>query len=256
MKAFFVWIMLTLFLHFWVSNIHAKKNKSQKKIVFQSDALQKITMSLERCVKKDKTISKKGILPHQFKKCLKKIRKQKSLSKDKKKTTQGFLKKVTKSISECLKSKGKKKDQTKSKKKRSKRSKNFAEKMKGGIDEEMKKMNLLLKKINDHKDLEACGREKCECGKSEYSSNARIYNGKTAFEKQFPWQMLIQVTYNNDKGEERNPRAGGILVSRKHVLSVAHAFYHEKGSSRYFLFFFKKQYKLNDVVFLSNISGK
>ena len=139
---------------------------------------------------------------------------------------------MIKSINECLKSKNKKKDQTKSEKKqqkRSKRSKNFAEKMKE-IDEEMKKMNLLLKKINDHKDLEACGREKCECGKSEYSSNARIYNGKTAFEKQFPWQLLIQVTYNNDKGEEQNPRAGGILVSRKHVLSVAHAFYHEKDS--------------------------
>ena len=197
MKAFFVWIMLTLFLHFWVSNIHAKKNKSQKKIVFQSDALQKITMSLERCVKKDKTISKKEILPPIFRKCLKKIKKQKSRSKDKKKTTKGFLKKVMKSISDCLKSKNKKKDQTKSKKKqqkRSKRSKNFAEKMKE-IDEEMKKMNLLLKKIDDHKDLEACGREKCECGKSEHSSNARIYNGKTAFEKQFPWQLLIQVTY-------------------------------------------------------------
>ena len=51
--------------------------------------------------------------------------------------------------------------------------------------------------------------------------------------------MLIQVTYNNDKGEEQNPRAGGILVSRKHVLTVAHAFYHEKDSSRYF-FFLKK----------------
>ena len=241
MKAFFVWIMLTLFLHFWVSNIHAKKNKSQKKIVFQSDALQKITMSLERCVKKDKTISKKEILPPIFRKCLKKIKKQKPRSKDKKKTTKGFLKKVIKSISDCLKSKNKKKDQTKSKKKqqkRSKRSKNFAEKMKG-IDEEIKKMNLLLKKIDDHKDLEACGREKCECGKSEHSSNARIYNGKTAFEKQFPWQLLIQVTYNNDKGEEQNPRAGGILVSRKHVLTVAHAFYHEKDSSRYF-FFLKK----------------
>ena len=190
MKAFFVWIMLTLFLHFWVSNIHAKKNKSQKKIVFQSDALQKITMSLERCVKKDKTISKKEILPPIFRKCLKKIKKQKPRSKDKKKTTKGFLKKVIKSISDCLKSKNKKKDQTRSKKKpqkRSKRSKNFAEKMKG-IDEEMKKMNLLLKKIDDHKDLEACGKEKCECGKSEHSSNARIYNGKTAFEKQFPWQ--------------------------------------------------------------------
>ena len=158
----------------------------------------------------------------------------KSLSKDKKKTTKAFLKKVFKGISDCLKSKNKK-DKTKTKKKqqkRPKRSKDFAEEMKR-IDEEMKKMNLLLKKINDPKDLEECGREKCECGKAEYSSNnARIYNGKTAFEKQFPWQMLIQVTYNNDKGEERNPRAGGILVSRKHVLSVAHAFYHEKDGSR------------------------
>ena len=227
MKAFFVWILLTLFLHFWV-NIHGKK-KLENKIVVQNDILQKITISLEKCVKKDKTISKKEI-PPQFKKCLKEMKKQKSLSKDKKKTTKAFLQKVIKGVTNCLKSKNKK-EKTKTKKKRQKRSKDFAEEMKR-IDEEMKKMNLLLKKINDPKDLEECGREKCECGKAEYSSNARIYNGKTAFEKQFPWQMLIQVTYDNDKGEERNPRAGGILVSRKHVLSVAHAFYHEKDGSR------------------------
>ena len=235
MKAFFVWILLTLFLHFWV-NIHGKK-KLENKIVVQNDILQKITISLEKCVRKDKTISKKEI-PPQFKKCLKEMKKQKSLSKDKKKTTKAFLQKVIKGITNCLKSKNKK-DKTKTKKKRqkrSKKSKDFADEMKR-IDEEMKKMNLLLKEINDHKDLEACGREKCECGKSEHSSNARIYNGKTAFEKQFPWQLLIQVTYKNDKGEEQNPRAGGILVSRKHVLTVAHAFFHEKDSSRYFFLF-------------------
>ena len=229
-----------LFVVYFIEDVYGKK-KLEKKIIFhQNDnILQKITVSLEKCVKKDKIISKKGILPPIFKKCLKKMKKQKSLSKDKKKATKASLKKVIKSINECLKSKNKKKDQTKSKKKqqkRSKRSKNFAEKMKG-IDEEMEKMNLLLKKIDDHKDLEACGKEKCECGKSEHSSNARIYNGKTAFEKQFPWQLLIQVTYKNDKGEEQNPRAGGILVSRKHVLSVAHAFFHEKDSRRYFFLF-------------------
>ena len=199
-----------LFVVYFIEDVYGKK-KLEKKIIFhQNDnILQKITVSLEKCVKKDKIISKKGILPPIFKKCLKKMKKQKSLSEDKKKATKAFLKKVIKSINMCLKSKNKKKDQTESRKKqqkRSKRSKNFAEKMKG-IDEEMKKMNLLLKEINDHKDLEACGREKCECGKSEHSSNARIYNGKTAFEKQFPWQLLIQVTYKNDKGEEQNPRA-------------------------------------------------
>ena len=229
-----------LFVVYFIEDVYGKKKLEKKIIFFENDnILQKITVNLEKCVKKDKIISKKGILPHQFKKCLKKMNKQNSLSKDKKKTTKAFLKKVIKWISDCLKSKNKKKDKTKNMKKqqkRSKRSKNFAEKMKE-IDEEMKKMNLLLKKINDHKDLEACGREKCECGKSEYSSNARIYNGKTAFEKQFPWQLLIQVTYNNDKGEEQNPKAGGILVSRKHVLSVAHAFYHEKDSSKYLFLF-------------------
>ena len=236
MKTFALITITFLFVFYFVEDIYGKK-KLEKKIVVQNDILQIMTISLEKCVKKDKTISKKEI-PPQFKKCLKEMKKQKSLSKDKKKTTKAFLQKVIKGISNCLKSKNKK-DKTKTKKKRqkrSKKSKDFADEMKR-IDEEMKKMNLLLKKINDPKDLEECGREKCECGKAEYSSNARIYNGKTAFEKQFPWQLLIQVTYKNDKGEEQNPRAGGILVSRKHVLTVAHAFYHEKDSSRYFFLF-------------------
>ena len=114
------------------------------------------------------------------------------------------------------------------------------------IDEEMKKINLLLKKINDQKDLEACGKEKCECGRAEYSSNARIFNGNAAFEKQFPWQMLIQVAYIDDKDQKRKSRSGGTLISRKHVLTVAHAFYELEDDSRYCFFkgskrFFKKK---------------
>ena len=103
-----------LFVVYFIEDVYGKK-KLEKKIIFhQNDnILQKITVSLEKCVKKDKKISKKGILPHQFKKCLKKIKKQKSLSKDKKKATKAFLKKVIKSINECLKSKNKKKAQTK-----------------------------------------------------------------------------------------------------------------------------------------------
>ena len=232
MKAFLIWIILTLFLYFLV-NVHGKKNKSKdKKSSIQNvDTLQKIATNLEKCMIIDKTISKKKV-PSQFRKCLKDTKKQKSLSKDKKKTTKSFLKKVINSISNCIKSKNKKKKTNSKKKKRQKRSKNFAQKMRR-IDEEMKKINSRLQKISNHKDLEACAREKCECGRVEYSSNARIFNGDAAFEKQFPWQVLIQVAYINDKDQKKTTRSGGSLISRKHILTVAHAFYELEDDSRY-----------------------
>ena len=74
---------------------------------------------------------------------------------------------------------------------------------------------------------------KCECGKAEYSSNARIFNGMPAFEKQFPWQLLIWVSYKDDKGKKWKGKAGGALISRKHILTVAHAFYEIDDNSRY-----------------------
>ena len=232
MKAFFIWIILTLFLYYFLVNVHGKKNKSKNKNNIQNvDTLQKIATNLEKCVIMDKTISKNKV-PSQFRKCLKETKKKKSLSKGKKKTTKSFLKKFINSISKCIKSKNKKNKKNSKKKKRQKRSKNFAEEMRR-IDEEMKKINSRLQKISNHKDLEACAREKCECGRVEYSSNARIFNGKAAFEKQFPWQILIQVAYINDKDQKKTTRSGGSLISRKHVLTVAHAFYELEDDSRY-----------------------
>ena len=115
MKAFLIWIILTLFLYFLV-NVHGKKNKSKdKKSSIQNvDTLQKIATNLEKCMIMDKTISKKKV-PSQFRKCLKDTKKQKSLSKDKKKTTKSFLKKVINSISNCIKSKKKEKNKFKEK---------------------------------------------------------------------------------------------------------------------------------------------
>ncbi len=74
---------------------------------------------------------------------------------------------------------------------------------------------------------------KCECGKAEYPSNARIFNGMPAFEKQFLWQLLIWVSYKDDKGKKRKVKAGGTLISRKHFLTFAHAFYERDDNSRY-----------------------
>ena len=73
---------------------------------------------------------------------------------------------------------------------------------------------------------------KCECGKAEYSSNARIFNGKPALEKQFPWQLLIWVRYKDDKGKRIKVQSGGTLISRKYFLIVAHAFYDSDDNSR------------------------
>ena len=75
---------------------------------------------------------------------------------------------------------------------------------------------------------------KCECGiplptSKKTINNARIFNGKDAAPNQFPWQVFfeIKVTIDNIVG------GGAVLVSKKHILTCAHAFY-DKIGKRYF----------------------
>ena len=67
----------------------------------------------------------------------------------------------------------------------------------------------------------------CECGiplspSNKASKNARIFNGKDATPTQFPWQVLLEI---KAKINGSTLFGGAVLVSKKHILASAHAFY-------------------------------
>ena len=58
----------------------------------------------------------------------------------------------------------------------------------------------------------------CDCGKFEYQTNSRIYQGIKVDQKRFPWQILIML--NKDISPFRV--YGGVLISQRHIVSCAH----------------------------------
>ena len=52
--------------------------------------------------------------------------------------------------------------------------------------------------------------------------NARIFNGQNASKKQFPWHVFMKVTFK----DQRHVLGNGVLISKKHILTCAHLFYH------------------------------
>ena len=53
-------------------------------------------------------------------------------------------------------------------------------------------------------------------------NNARIFNGQNASKKQFPWHVFMKVTFK----DQRHVLGNGVLISKKHILTCAHLFYH------------------------------
>ena len=53
-------------------------------------------------------------------------------------------------------------------------------------------------------------------------NNARIFNGQTASKNQFPWHVFLEITFK----DKRSKTGGGVLISKKHILTCAHVFYH------------------------------
>ena len=213
---------------FIVGNIHGKK-KLQKD-TDGSKILKKITTGLEKCVKNQTSVDNKKISSH-FTKCITATENKKSLLKDKKKTTKNFLKKVLKGISNCLKSKMTKKTK-KPKDKKKPKSNNKREKRSKRPSNAEEEVNQALAKVSKCGDVVTdVGKvEKCECGRAEMtqsgtSSNARIFKGKETLEKQHPWYILIQISYKDSSGKTFSQHSGGALISRKHVLTVAHSFF-------------------------------
>ena len=229
-----------------VGNVDGKKNFQKKPE--GNISLKKITNGLENCVKDQNKSEKEKMMP-QFSNCITTIKNKKSLLKHKNKITKSFFKKVFKGITNCLKTKmtknAKKRNQMKkqgSKNKREKRSKrpNKAEEEMNEAIAKIQRCGEVTIELKNVGEGEAASipKEKCECGRpeihlSDTSTNARIFKGKEAIRKQFPWQILIHMKFKNVRGEEENTMSGGTLISRKHVLTAAHNFYDEEDMTKY-----------------------
>ena len=64
-------------------------------------------------------------------------------------------------------------------------------------------------------------------GKSQ--SNARIYKGKDAQKNKYPFYIDIYVTFQKvfhpNSNQSYTNHGGGALISKSHILTVAHLFY-------------------------------
>ena len=62
---------------------------------------------------------------------------------------------------------------------------------------------------------------KCNCGlPTSKTRNDRIFRGHDALPHQYPWQILMEIKVKNNVFQN-----GGVLVSKRHILTNAHAFY-------------------------------
>ena len=64
--------------------------------------------------------------------------------------------------------------------------------------------------------------DECQCGKIEINvRQKRIHQGNVAQEGRFPWQIYLQITNYKSIGGVYNEFYGGVLISKKHVLTCA-----------------------------------
>ena len=59
---------------------------------------------------------------------------------------------------------------------------------------------------------------------------SRIFNGQDAKRDQFPWHVLLVVTFpnvqsTNDPTRDLTQFGGGVWISKKHILTCSHTFY-------------------------------
>ena len=69
-----------------------------------------------------------------------------------------------------------------------------------------------------------------KCGKQRRNSNTRIYRGKDATKNMFPWYIDLKIGYPDIKNPNKKNSfleifGGGALISKQHILTVAHIFY-------------------------------
>ena len=65
----------------------------------------------------------------------------------------------------------------------------------------------------------------CHQSSGQPNSNARIFRGTDATKNKFPWYIHITVKFPNIKGKDFYGEGGGVLISMKHILTVAHLFF-------------------------------
>ena len=70
----------------------------------------------------------------------------------------------------------------------------------------------------------------CHCGKfvtRGSKATSRIYKGKDVPEGRFPWQLYLSIEFIDfGKRSDFEYTGGAVLISKRHVLSAAHNFFH------------------------------
>ena len=83
----------------------------------------------------------------------------------------------------------------------------------------------------------ANAKPKCKCGillpALKTKSNAKIHNGQDAPVNEYPWHVLVQLKFQNYPNPNKFSFFGGILVSKRHVVTAAHSFYSPYYNGRY-----------------------
>ena len=64
--------------------------------------------------------------------------------------------------------------------------------------------------------------QECQCGKNKINARRkRIHNGQDAQIGEFPWQIHLQISKNTNVGLLTDKYYGGVLISKKHILTCA-----------------------------------
>ena len=65
----------------------------------------------------------------------------------------------------------------------------------------------------------------CHQSDGQQDSNARIFRGSDATKNEFPWYININTHFPSIHKAGSGFNGGGVLISMKHVLTVAHLFF-------------------------------
>ena len=77
----------------------------------------------------------------------------------------------------------------------------------------------------------------CHQSDGQPDSNARIFRGSDATKNEFPWYININTHFPSIHKAGSGFNGGGVLISMKHVLTVAHLFFGNlKNKTQYLTF--------------------